>query len=303
MDKRGAVLIVCLWMLAILAVMAAGLARSASLNLNQARFQREKLEAGYLCRSQITQAVAGLRTGKPVKEQSGLTIADLGARINVRVPGDLNRQLLVELLLNAGAAEPEAIGLSNTVIDWIDSDTVNMEDKEREPDFFKNQPFNNPFELLAVIEYFYEQNSRYGTAERARQLYEAMEPSISVYPESGINLNTASEGDLQIFCRAQLKTCGMSELIPSVAGLADKIIQYREKQAFEKNSASGIIAALSESGLTSEETNIINQIDSWIEVKSDHFRITSDQSAGNCRKRVKVVYNRGQNRIRDWHEH
>ena len=314
MGNRGAILIISLWILAILAVLAAGLGRSTAIELKRSRFQKDRLAAGYMCRSQIMTAIAAIDANPksfsaPVQtwapaQSDGLKITDMASRINLRQKGEIARQLLINLFLRAGAEESEAAGLSDTVIDWTDTDTIAGDGKgqAQEPPFFKNGPFCNPCELLAVIEYYYEQNPLQGSDDRARQIYNAIAKYISVYPESGVNLNTASADVLQMFCRAGVKAAGADDLMPGVDGLVEKILQRRQEHGFESDNPEDVITALSDTGLTSEEINILNLLGGLLQVQSDHFEIQSSQSLGDCRRRVTVVYNRLNHKIVDWHE-
>ncbi len=154
---------VALWVLAILVIFAVGLGHRAAISLRLARYQRDRLKAGYLAKAGINRAIAELDKGAnsnfnaltdtwstgidsqarkslfeniEVNEGSGetftvnyrygdkyLCIEDEERKININRIDPFGKQELIELFMAKDIAGDEALNLTNTIIDWIDEDS------------------------------------------------------------------------------------------------------------------------------------------------------------------------------------
>lgn len=76
-GRKGSILIITLWILAILVVFSLGLARRAALNLRIASYQRDKMQAGYLARAGVNQAIQLLKkeiSAYDTRENCGISL-------------------------------------------------------------------------------------------------------------------------------------------------------------------------------------------------------------------------------------
>lgn len=64
MNKKGSVLMITLWILAILVIFALGLGHRATINLRLVKYQRDRLKATYLAKAGINRAIVELETDK-----------------------------------------------------------------------------------------------------------------------------------------------------------------------------------------------------------------------------------------------
>jgi hypothetical protein len=150
--------------------------------------------------------------------------------------------------------------------------------------------------------YYYSVHPEQGQPSRADGLFNGIAGLVTVYPEEGVNLNSAGEKVLRLLCEAQLRDCHKEELISEVPSLVEKLLEFRKKSGFVSASSAGIIAELGEAGLTNEQKEIVNLLEGLLQASSAHFLITSNAQSGNARKQLKVVYNLKRHKIVDWHE-
>ena len=217
---RGSVLIYVVWMVLLLALFAAGVGSQALFALDLSQRLSDQLNASYLARSAVTFAALRLeRDPSPTfdgwndvwadaptvldrHELAGGWFSVMGERLPNQGPKhglvDEERRINLntapgEVLLRlaefaGGLREHEALALADAIQDWRD------EDDEQRPqgaeNFFyhtlsqaydcKDGPFENIEELLLV-------------RGVSREVYERLEPFVTVYGSGRINLNTASE--------------------------------------------------------------------------------------------------------------
>jgi hypothetical protein len=303
LARRGAILVISLWILAILAVIAAGLSHRAALELKRARSQADRLAAEFKCRSMVKIGIASVRDEKLVIPRDEVEVTDMGGMLNITFQGKLDKPLLEELFLGAGAAEDEAQDITEMIIDWTDTDNVIGQTEDEEPPFYKNEPFRDPAELLAVMEYYYVKRGASDPAGKASKLYDAISGSISVYPEEGVNINAADKAVLEMLCRAALKDANRPDLVGNISGLIDKILFQRKEEPFKSGVSADVSSVLSKNaGITAEEANILQSLSGCLEASSDHYRIRTSQRVGGSLKSVTAIYSSHADAVTGWHE-
>lgn len=310
-KRKGSVLMITLWILALLVIFALSLSQRTLFNLKLVRYQRDGLTAYYLAKSAVNKAIAVLEkddNNYDGPDESWSTdypyISDEQARININwvdnVDNNEARQILLELFEFAEIENPK--GFRDLVVDWIDTDV------EAEPgqEIFKNQPLKVPEELLLILEYYYEKSGedKANAYRRAQEAYEKMKDLITVYPENGnksININTASEEVLRIISLAILETSSIESLIQAFRS-------FRLGNNYFKNAKINTeeIKKRLELGdiLEDNRTKIIDKLVSAgiLSAVSTNFRIAGTGTAGNITKKITAIYDRGSNEIVYWHE-
>ncbi len=312
MDKKGSVLMISLWILAILVVFALGLGHRGVINLRLAGYQKGRLKATCLAKAGINRAIRELlkdnsdydtlseswSTGRDennnnifedieIAEGSGekfsVRVTDEDAKININNADAGSRQLLVALLTDRNIEDAD--NLANTIIDWIDENNTNYRG-EAENELFKNQPFAAPEELMLIFELFYEDE------KKATDNYLAIKDFITVYTDGQVNINTASREILALIAK------NINNSADAVS-LAEKIINFR--QADTPFTDMGDTGAF-EQNLSPQEIIIFEQMKQQLKVKSNYFRIISQGTAGNINKKITVIYDRDNQKIIYWHE-
>ena len=291
-SKRGSILILSLWILAILVLLSIGLGYSVSLDQKLVSYQRDRLMALYLAKAGCLAAVAELEQD-PTPNVDALadqwfhdpeafkevTLGEGSYTVRAQVQGeDGHPEILYGVIdedrkINLNIASKKIImrlpGMTeetaDSILDWRDEDPyphlLGAEDfyyQGLDPAYkAKNAPFEALEELLLVR----------GLKEED---FWALEPFVTLYTDGKVNLNTAP--------REVLIALGMGE------GLAEKLSHFRkgpdglsftrDDQIFE--SLGSVEQQLNASApLTLQEaaqlTNLISQ--GLMKVKSEIFRI------------------------------
>jgi len=238
MNKRGSVLIIGLWVLAILVSFAVGIGYRSSLDLRLSRYYKDSLMAGFLARSGIAQALALVKedSADPQTREYD-NIQECGVSLKDRNEKDLFRR---QLKNNAGVfrigyydakknfkygMQDEESKININLDDSIDRQMLVILLKEKnigddreatelagfitewinpnnKSSLAKKGPLKAPEELSAVIEYFYALKGRNNYREKAREAFGKIENLITVYSQGDINLNTADPEVLEILIKA-----------------------------------------------------------------------------------------------------
>ena len=301
--KRGGILMVALWVMAILAVFALALGQRSALDLKIARIHRDNLKARWLAASGITQAVALIDADESPEYD---TVSECGFSLKGRQPQDI----LARNWEDYGGFRIE-ISDEESKINAVEKQAQSqlkriLTEKLRYSDTFTDKlvaavkpetPLPVPEELAFVIEGVYLADARPPdeALAKSRADFSLIKGMITLYGEGRVNLNTAPKEVLDILCAG----------IPNAGGLGQKIIDFRERGFFNENTAEAVKDKLAgNSSLTGDELAAIGALyDQDIpSVKSDNFRIKSTGTVNKTSKTITAVYSRAGKKFIYWQE-
>jgi type II secretory pathway component PulK len=287
MSKKGSVLMVSLWVLAILVVFALAMGQRAGSNLKLAAIGRNRLKAEYLAKAGINRAIAEL--DKDQKDQSrqydslgeswakgfpdteivdnsgekfNVQITDEDRKININKAED---DILFKVFLEAGIENPQ-----------------DFKTKLKEI----GEELKVPEELLLALESYYGK----ANPEKIKEAYDKLRELTTVYESVGeVNINTAPPEVLLILAEAKQEGCE-GECGPS-KDLVGEIISFRSTAPFEENT-----------DFQPKDGNLYNLIKTYLGFTSNCFRIESSAYAGRVNKKIIAVYGRADGRFVYWHE-
>lgn len=311
-GSQGSILIIALWILAIVVLFGVGIGYTLSLDQRLVSYQRDRLMALYLAKAGTLRVVAELEHDPNPEVDfllepaaSGLTFQDVAlgeGTYTVGVPfrrgdqeepndGPLDEDRKIglnfasrEVLLRLPGMTEE---IADSILDWRDEDPfphfLGAEDfyyRGLEPPYrAKNAPLEVLEELLWV-------------RGMTNEIFQAIEPFVTVYTDGKVNLNTAP--------REVLMALGMGE------GLVDKLLRYRrgsDDESFTGDDQIFTSLGAAEQQLNAfdpltpqeaaEFTNLISQ--NLLKVKSEVFRITARGMIRNGKivRSVEAVIKRG----------
>ncbi|MFA5272277.1 MAG: hypothetical protein WC412_08110 [Candidatus Omnitrophota bacterium] len=314
--KKGVILIVSLWILAILVIFALGIGNRCQIALKLSKHQRDRLKAQLLANAGINYVISELQ--KDINNHDSLSESWAGNKkifsnisfekdkkefCKISYPSQNNEEVFgvidEERRLNINNYSPklmeEIFTWANTGIDaksfsaifneWINSKKEAAQDKK----IFKNEPLKVKEELLLILEYFCKDS------QRAHEAYEKVKNSITVYGKGKLNINTTSKDTLEILTRACAETETETQ---AVATLSDKIIRLRDDIGFFSN-ISSISSKLS---LETDEASLWNKLSALLTTESNYFTIGAQAFTQNAKKKVVATYNRTEQKIVYWHE-
>ncbi len=218
-QRKGTILIIALWIMAILSLLALGLGHRMGLELRLAGYQRDRLKLLYIARAGINRTILELEKTESSSYHSLKDLSRITDSLNNTEVGD--GQFLLEISdeerkININRASEEILTLlpgiskniASSIIDWRDEDndplTGGAESQyylSLDPPYeCKNSAFELKEELLLVKGIDAE------TLSQFRDL-------ITTYGEGRVNINTAS--------RDAFEALGLDE------DLIDSIIYYR----------------------------------------------------------------------------
>jgi hypothetical protein len=311
MNKKGSILMITLWILAILAVFVVGLGYRASVNLTLAKYQRNSLKAYYLAKAGINQAIISAKPDNPLKkswDDGGYFECALSyeeGKLNINGHSDFDRDKL-SLLLDLEQVE-DAAELTNTIMDWMNPVT--------KIEIAKKEPLKRPEELLLILEYFYQSKGISDYRNKAREIFAKVKDYITVYGDNRINLNTAPLRVLEAIFRTATKEMidsgeadkTIEGAIPNLLSAIDGYRQGAEKAGIEPFSSTDINQetikkALGLAGQVNDQTKIIDRSVTYFTAASDNLRIGAKGGFRNTTKRISVVYDRATRNIVYWHQ-
>lgn len=331
-NKKGSILIIALWILAILVVFALGLGQRTALNLRIAAHQKDKLKATFLARSGVQKAIYLLEKdahntiarGYDTRESCGLDLAgdkpenvfsqrwDQGKAGSFLIGytdalgefaygfQDEESSVSIPKVMDSGQLALAEVFKANDVIDYNNaaSSIFNWIDGGlKDGDVtFKKRDLRYPQELLAALEHFYAQTSADMKRSRrdARDNYNKLKNSTTIFARN-LNLNTASEQALSTLTRAVAVSLGKDQ------GFAEKITQA----VMTFRSSNPVVTQLdqvSASWEPAEKVFFDNSLKPYLSIKSDFFKFTVIGLYRNALKEIDLVYNRPDKRIEYWHE-
>ncbi len=341
LAQKGAISIIALWILAILAILATGFAYRMSLELKLSGYQLERLKATYLARAGINRAIYELErdttlncdalnepwsnnpeafrevlvgdgtytvsypwTESKKKDRYGLI--DEERRININQASPHRELKRLFSLIAEGISSPiDADELAACVKDWRDPDSTESEPNGAEETYY--QSLENPYHC---------KNGSFQTIEElllvkgvTPEIFSNLQDLITVYGDGKVNINTAP-GEV-------LEALGLKE------ELRDKILWFRRGEDgllgteddgfFETANYSQIKTTLNNfEELSQEELSQVRYLNylisrGRISVSSSYYRINSVgvSPGGKVTKAITAVVQRTGNglpRIAFWHE-
>jgi len=328
-------MVLTLWILAILAVFAVGLARRAALNLRIAVYQENRLKAGYLARAGVSKAVYLLEKDAHSTKNCGYDTpvacgVDPAGRLPQEIFGELwDRGEGGEFRIGHAGENKEFVygfqdedsriningisGLSNTalLVELFKAANITGPDRlgQYVGDFidadagsgdpsFKNGALVRKIELIAPLEDYYAAEGKDVKESRksARDVYNGLDELITVHADK-VNINTASDDVLKI-------------LISTAAGANDKeeylVSRIRERLLqgpFLKNDLTA--GPGSENGFDAQDNDanaLFAKIRPYLSAGSDFFRFTAVGSYRGAVKEITAVYDRNKSKFVSWHE-
>lgn len=316
MQKRASILLVTSWILSLLVVFAISMGFRARIALKLSSYQKDNLAAGFLAGAGINLARYELK--KDANEYDSFTdswadnekmfskispdgsekeyaavyyidnagekmygVKDEQGKIDINNSGS---KVIEELFASKGLAV-DAKELSKLVKEWTSSSVEAAEEKK----MFKNSHLSANEELILVLEYFYKDKLK------AQEVYKMLEDSFTVYSSGKLNINTASKETLLILARAYAEG---EEETAAAEGLADAVVRLRDEKGFLKDIASVSFDA----SFGASELSLWGKIRSFLDVKSNYFRIHSRAWVKDATKEATAVLKRDTDEMVYWHQ-
>lgn len=304
------------WILVVLVILAVSVGQRASMTFKYTRYQKDRQKALYLAKAGINRAITELTKdindydaldeswadNKEIFEKITLTevenefasvnytrevegrveekfgVRDEEGKININTAPE---ELLIALLENFNILDAPQVAKNIRI--WrgdIPDDNKTYEELGYAP---KAEKFANSEELMLV-------------KGITPQDYQKLKEDITVYTDGLININTVSEGVLNI------AACAVSKKLKITEGFAKslsvKILATRDNRGgyFTNKTEIDVPTA------GSEEKNIFNELMNSLTTKSNNFFIAVTANAGKIENRVNAVYSRKENKFKYWHE-
>lgn len=333
---------ITLWILAILVIFALGLGQRASLSLKQARYQRDRLKATYLAKAGMNRAIVELEkdakentydslneswnTGKDSNhnnifenieiikgsgEKFTVHVIDEESKINInRIADQIGQKQILEIFLS-DRIEPkldptEAEKLTNTIIDWIDDNSVAIAGGEEDPTFssFKNKALVTSEQLLVILEYFYQNkiDDKEERLKKVQEVFSSIKDLITVYGQDKVNINTVSP-DVLIILVDSLTLALSSEQKTCLETVISDIIRVRNER-IETNPDEIPFKSTGDIPLDKYAicTGLFPDLISFFVFQSNYFNISSIGNVGQINKNITAIYDRNNHKIISWHE-
>lgn len=325
MSRRGSILMIGMWVMAILAVFAVGMGHRAAVNLKLARSQRDRLKAHYFACAGINKAVIEAREDAIANNFD--TLQECGVSLNTREAKDIfsrdwskdegfsvgyfdagkvfrygmsdeESKANINIPLDPAnnfesyklSALLESKGISGAAATELSKAMLGWIDPNSAAETDKKTGFSAPEELLLMLENFYKVKgySGEGAASEARSTYQRLDGMITVYGDNKINLNTAPKEVLRIITIAEARCISDT---PQNIQAAETLVQKLAGLA-----ASGPLKEMSQvivDSPTPEEAAILAKlIQNHLKLDSGFLRIESTGSAGGVKRTITAVYDR-----------
>ncbi|MDD4900322.1 MAG: type II secretion system protein GspK [Candidatus Omnitrophica bacterium] len=331
MRRRGSILMICLWVLAILVVFVIGLGNRAMINLKLARSQKERLASELLAQSGIEKAILFLSSAASAVSKDSDCLTDPWS---IGIDPDTKNYIFKEIELSQGSGNKFTIGfldqgnnyhcmsdeesrvnlnfvspavlsgifakggvesgvheLVNYALYWRNDPALDVTLNYPQ---LKKDKFSNCAELVSLLEYFYKGKIA-DYQKKAWDVYKQLENYITVYsPSSAVNVNTVSPEALAIMANALATN---AEEISAAASLSEKIITLRNAQPVN---GEGDIRTLAQ--LSTAEGNFLNKLAGSLTFKSSVFRIDSSSNSGRTLMKISAIYDRKNKKIVFWRQ-
>lgn len=318
MKRKGSLLVIMLWILALLVLFALSLGQRTALSLRIAKNQRDRLIAASIARSGVQYAMAILDNdlldvdtesfdslescgvnlkGRPAQEvftktwdgkKASFKIGDIiGSEVFVYGPTDEERRINIngyvgidKKIFITGLLKLKNVDNAEDLASWV-SDWVN-----------KNKRLSVLEELQGIFEYYYVlQNVTPQEARlKAQSVYLNIQDSITLFGEK-LNINTASSDVLRILSRVVASANGKNA--QKADALAEGLLNARNQRLFIN------LDALNNAylGSDNEEKEIFMILRNYLCVASNFFRIKSLADVAGLKRSVTVIYDRKQKSI------
>jgi type II secretory pathway component PulK len=325
-GKRGSVVMISLWILAIMAVFAVGVGHRAMIEYMLSAQQSDALKAREAASAGAYKAMALLSNAQAKDDAYGLkkdgdhpaidlakefdngssfkvTFSDERGRLNINALAALEnpmRDALLKALFSDVVDLPlEFVPL---LVAWV---TSSVPEGVTDSPALKHALLRRPEELRDVLEYYYKEKGNTTKAHAmACSAFDKIKDYITVYTTgSEININTASEKVLAVIGNAVLEVNpGIDPaLLPAVIA---KIMENRIDTTLPAFTDAGGLSLLSdELGMFGSEIGDKTRMSFYCDFTSDIFRIESIGTCKKTHKKITVIYDRGQNpKILAWIE-
>lgn len=336
--KKGSVLMISLWVMAILVVFAVGLGHRAAMNLKLASYQRDRLKALNLAKAGLNKAMAFLEEDAVDPDTKDFdTVKECGINLKGKTLEDIFS------LNENNTKDGFRVGYKNAQQDFI----FGMRDEESkiningslDPDenrvlavlnacsidkaaeisetiaewmklnsavpLAKKQDFKSPEELLAVLEYFYKEKA--GETEyrrKAQETFLSVRSFVTVFPDdkTKVNINTVSEQVLLMLANA----LAVGDELSRASNVSSEIIKLRDTmissgQPF-KTKTDIVLAQTAIDPADADSINLFNKLADAFVFKSQYFQIEVNGFIGKINKSITAIYNPYKHEIVYWHE-
>jgi len=327
MNKRGSILIITLWILAILSLLAISFAHHTAIGIKLAEYHISSLRNLYICKAGIKRVCYEINRDKEYDSLNdswsnnpeafknagvgtgAFTISyqiedDNEDVITVYGMIDEERKININKLVKNGVLDVVRVSqikklleildidtvIADYIVDWLDTDPLVGDAEE---DFYQglSASYHCKNDLIECLEEMYL--IRGITAE----IFKKLKPYITIYGEGKININTAGK---KVFM-----SLGMDDT------LAQQILDYRSQDGGEEDlySFKTLGSLIPNLDLTSEQRRILTAL-----IQADYFtvcssvfkvKVTSVLNNSKLAKRVEVVLQKDDSNnitIKYWHE-
>ncbi|MDO9464276.1 MAG: type II secretion system protein GspK [bacterium] len=335
MNRRGSILIITLWILAILSLLAISFAHHTAVGIKLTEYHISSLKNLYICKAGIKRACYELNRDKAEEEYiydslndswsnnpeafKNAGVGDGTFTVSYQIEDDNKdmtsvygmideeRRLNINKLVKDGVVDGVRLSQIKKLLEIVDIDTVIADyivdwlDSDSlgdgEEDFYQglSVPYNCKNDLIECLEEMYL--IRGITAE----IFKKLKPYITIYGDGKININTAGK---EVFA-----ALGMDDT------LTQQILDYRgqdggEEDLYSFKTLESIIPNLNNyQQLTSEQRQILTALiqTEYLTVCSSVFtaNVTSVLNNSKLAKKVDVVLQREEDnniKIEYWHE-
>jgi len=337
--KKGSVLMISLWVLAILVVFALSLGQRSGINLKFARLQRDALKASYLAKAGVNRAIVELKNDAtadydcstdnwanneaafkdilinaqenefasvsykaPDKEEPVYGIRDEESKININKIDDVVVQKEILELFLSDKIIPK---LGPQEPQNLTNIVINWIDTDSDPIAGSNEDaeFKNTAlktpEELMLFLEYFYTNNKGMNKEQSQEDVEKIYNQI--------------QGLATIYGQGKLNVNTASEDVLAI--LANAVAGTEAEKEVAPNLTDEIVTLRDtqenksfqtlESIITADEdaTELLNKLKDNIVLRSDNFRIESQGTVNNITKKITAVYDRsGEGKIVYWHE-
>ncbi|MBI4706489.1 MAG: general secretion pathway protein GspK [Candidatus Omnitrophica bacterium] len=336
--KKGSVLMISLWVMAILVVFAVGLGHRAAISLKLACYQRDKLRAVNLAKAGLNKAIAFIEVDAVDPDTKDFdTIKECGINLKGRNLEDIfnfsennnkdgfkagyknSRQDFIfgvrdeesKININGSldADKKRVLAVLNSCsIDKAAEISELISEWTKQGSIIpvaKKQEFNAPEELLPVLEYFYKQQAgEIDYRKKAQETFSVVRGFITVFPEdkSKVNINTVSEQVLVMLANS----LAVGDETNHVLNVSDEIIKLRDSKVSSgqpfKTKTDLVLAQTAIDPADSDSINLFNKLTDAFVFKSQYFQIEVAGFIGRINKSIVAVYNPYKHEIVYWHE-
>jgi len=336
-NKKGSVLIIALWILALLVIFAVGLGHRAAINLKLSGYQKDRLKSNYLARGGLALAILELKNDSTTDFDSLNEAWSTGLDIN-------NNNIFKKIIIND--KYPKDIVTVASLDDESANKFICLTDEERKINLNKISDANTEKQVEQIFLKTGLESADIGAIIAIIKKWAGVKPVDAADPDKDIfkkarlkvpeellfileYFYTQKDGSDKARDKAQglylkvkdyftvygstgkinINTASQEVLNavvvatdPLAQGLTDKIINYRDNTAPFKSDAD-VDAFITTTGLSGNEQTAMNSMKAnSIAYKSNNFKIESVGDTGKVSKRIIAIFDRSNKEIVKWHE-